>query len=292
MPAPISSLIPVAEALTTRQVMAGQDVPVVVREVLTTLEDLRQRRGRRHELATAAGGGGRGAWWPALAAWRGSPDGPRTCLAGLGRAWGSGADHRPSLSTIRRILLRVDADVLDAVLHAWLAALALPTPVPPAFRAVAVDGKTCRGARRPDGTRVHLFSIVDHGTGVPAGQVLAETKGHEIAAFATVLDRLDLTNVIVTADALHTQKAHARYLHRHGGRYVFIVKRGAAHPARPARRTALGQVRSSIGSRTRAMPGGRAGTCRSSRSTPGSGSRTPGSPPGSPAPHPHRQRRH
>ena len=131
----------------------------------------------------------------------------------------------PSLSTIRRVLLRVDADVLDAVLHAWLAALGPPTPIPLAFRAVAVDGKTCRGAKRSNGSRVHLFSIVEHGTGVPAGQVLAETKGHEIAAFATVLDRIDLANVVVTADALHTQKAHARYLHRHGGRYVFIVKR-------------------------------------------------------------------
>ncbi len=37
----------------------------------------------------------------------------------------------PSLSTIRRELLDVDADVLDAVLHAWLAALA-PPPSDPA----------------------------------------------------------------------------------------------------------------------------------------------------------------
>jgi len=46
----------------------------------------------------------------------------------------------------------------------------------------------------------------------------------ETAAFATVLDRLDLTDVVVTADALHTQRTHAAYLHRHHGRYAFIVK--------------------------------------------------------------------
>ncbi|MEO5743966.1 MAG: ISAs1 family transposase [Terracoccus sp.] len=39
------------------------------------------------------------------------------------------------------------------------------------------------------------------------------------------MDRIDLSGVVVTADALHTQKAHARYLHRHGGKYVFTVKR-------------------------------------------------------------------
>jgi len=92
------------------------------------------------------------------------------------------------------------------------------------LRAVAVDGKTCRGALGPDGTRVHLFSIVEHGTGIPLGQAEAPSKGSEIAAFATVLDRLDLSGVVVTADALHTQRAHARYLHRHRAKYVFIVK--------------------------------------------------------------------
>ncbi|CCH78613.1 hypothetical protein BN12_3090005 [Nostocoides japonicum T1-X7] len=80
----------------------------------------------------------------------------------------------PSLPTVRRVLLGVDPDVLDAVLHAWLAATA---PAPAAFRAVAVDGKTCRGARRPEGSRVHLFSIVDRATGIPLGQVNAGRRG-------------------------------------------------------------------------------------------------------------------
>ena len=53
----------------------------------------------------------------------------------------------------------------------------------------------------------------------------AGDKDHAIAAFAAVLDRIDLATTIVTGDALHTQRAHARYLHRHGGKYVFIAKR-------------------------------------------------------------------
>lgn len=223
MPAPVSSLIPVADVLQARQVHPGQVVPVAVWEVLSTVPDGRGRRGRRHELATvlvvavaAVLAGSRSL--AAIADWAADlPDWVRPRL-GIGR-------RPPSLSTIRRALIMVDADVLDAVLHAWLAALTLPPRVPPAFRAVAVDGKTCRGAVDTDGVRVHLFSAVEHATGVPLGQVRAETKGHEIAAFATVLDRIDLAGVVVTADALHTQQAHARYLHRHGARYTFIVKR-------------------------------------------------------------------
>ena len=242
MPAPVSSLIPLADALAGRDFHPGQDVPVQVWGVLSTIADHRCRRGRRHELATvlvvAVAGVLAGArslasiagWAADLPAWA------RPRLGIGGRA--------PSLSTIRRVLVGVDADVLDAVLHAWLAALTPPTTtdrVPASFRAplraVAVDGKTCRGARTGDGERVHLFSAVDHATGIPLGQVNAGSAGndhgkvmgggrdHEVAAFRAVLDRIDLDGVVVTADALHTQDAHAHYLHRHRGNYVFIVKR-------------------------------------------------------------------
>ncbi|CCH79216.1 transposase (fragment) [Nostocoides japonicum T1-X7] len=52
VPAPVSSLIPVADALTAGDVRPGQDVPVAVWQVLSTVEDPRRRRGRRHRLAT------------------------------------------------------------------------------------------------------------------------------------------------------------------------------------------------------------------------------------------------
>ena len=220
MPAPVSSLIPAADALRAHQVEPGHGVPVEVWEVLSIITDPRGRRGRRYELATvlvvalaAVVGGSRSL--ASIAGW--AADLPTWHWPRLGIT-----RRPPSLSTIRRVLLRVDPEVVDAVLHAWLATL---TPVSSRWRAVAVDGKTCRGARGVDGSRVHLFSIVDHATGVPLGQVNAGGKDHEIAAFAAVLDRINLKGVIVTADALHTQRGHAHYLHRHGGRYVFVVKR-------------------------------------------------------------------
>jgi predicted transposase YbfD/YdcC len=50
--------------------------------------------------------------------------------------------------------------------------------------------------------------------------------GNEIAAFAATLDTLpDLREVLVTADALHTQREHATYLHGRGAHYLFTVKR-------------------------------------------------------------------
>ena len=49
------------------------------------------------------------------------------------------------------------------------------------------------------------------------GQTQVESKSNEITAFAPLLDRLDLTDMLLTADALHTQRAHAEYLHDRGG---------------------------------------------------------------------------
>lgn len=223
MPASVSLLIPTARVLFEPQTRMSPDVPVRVWQVLSTVPDPRGRRGRRHELATvlvvalaAVAAGARSL--AAIADWAG--DLPRWCWPRL-RIW----RRPPSLSTIRRALLAVDPDVLDAVLHAWLASSIPAAAVPQGLRAVAVDGKTCRGARGVDGRRVHLFCAVDHATGVPLGQVNAGDKGHEIAAFAAVLDRIELRGTVVTADALHTQRAHAQYLHRHGAKYVFIVKR-------------------------------------------------------------------
>ena len=44
------------------------------------------------------------------------------------------------------------------------------------------------------------------------GQVDVEAKTNEIPMFATLLDRIDLAGAVVTADALHAQRAHASYL--------------------------------------------------------------------------------
>src|SRR5438045_8880810 len=53
----------------------------------------------------------------------------------------------------------------------------------------------------------------------------------------TLLDRLDLTGVVVTADALHAVRSHAEYLHNRGAHYLLTVK--ANQPALHAQLAAL-----------------------------------------------------
>jgi predicted transposase YbfD/YdcC len=129
----------------------------------------------------------------------------------------------PCESTIRRILQAVDPDALDAAVSAWLAARSVAWP--PTRRMIAIDGKTARGARGPDGRAVHLLAAFDQISGVVLGQSAVDGKTNEINAFAPLLDRIDITDAIITADALHTQHRHADYLLGRGAHYLLMVKR-------------------------------------------------------------------
>ena len=85
-----------------------------------------------------------------------------------------------------------------------------------------------RGARQGTGVdkgrAVHLLSAYDSTTGTVLGQCVVDGKTNEITAFSPLLDRLNLTGVMVTADALHTQRGHADHLHGRGAHYLLTVK--------------------------------------------------------------------
>lgn len=221
MPASVSSLVCVVEGTRPVVDVDGHGLCELV-QVLSVLPDPRRRQGRRFDLAgvlglvvAAALAGARS--YRAIAEWVADLHARVLGWFGVGRG-------APSLATIRGVVLGVDADLLDAVLTAWVTARASRHRTGGDLMCVAVDGKSARGARRADGRPVHLVAAVEHTTGVVRGQVAVDAKSNEITAFEPLLDRLDLTGVVVTADAMHTQDAHAKYLHRRGAHYVLIAK--------------------------------------------------------------------
>lgn len=198
-------------------------VPAGLVGALAAVTDPRARRGVRHRFAAivaivvgAVLGGARS--YVAIAEWGYDlPVGVRVRL-GLGR-------RPPSESTIRRTVQAVDAQALDRVVSGWLATRCPSSSAPAARRRViAIDGKSARGARGPDGRAVHLLAAFDHDSGVVLGQAVVDGKTNEVTAFAPLLDRIEITDAIITADALHTQRAHAEYLIGRGAHYVLIVK--------------------------------------------------------------------
>src|ERR1017187_1200720 len=81
------------------------------------------------------------------------------------------------------------------------------------LRAVAGDGKTSRGARRADGTRVHLLGVAEHG-GRLLDHLEVDVKHNETSHFTALLQPLDLAGAVVTFDALHTVRANLDWLGR------------------------------------------------------------------------------
>jgi predicted transposase YbfD/YdcC len=221
MPAPSSSLTdPVIGHLAGLAGDAADDAAGLL-AVLAKVADPRHRRGVRHRLVVILGlavcavlAGARS--FTAIAEWAADAD-EQT----LGRLGVTGCV--PSESTFRRALQRLDAGAFDDLAGAWAAQRTAPGPG--GRRVIAVDGKTLRGSGHGSEGSRHLLAALDHAHGAVLGQVEVGAKTNEIPLFSTLLDCLEITGAVITADALHAQREHATYLAGRGAHYLLIVKR-------------------------------------------------------------------
>jgi len=136
-----------------------------------------------------------------------------------GRVWA------PSEATLGRMVRQVDLEALEAVLAAWTAGQLDPGSEQVA---VAVDGKTVRGAR-VEGVAPHLLSAATHLRSLVLAQRQVPDKTNEIPMVADLLDDLraaghQLDTMIFTLDALHTQRDTATLLDQTTAGYVLTVK--------------------------------------------------------------------
>jgi predicted transposase YbfD/YdcC len=219
VPVSALSLISAAPVAGGAVVVAGEPVPDDLLAALRAVTDPRCRRGVRHQLVAVLGvavcavlAGARS--YVAIAEW--AQDLPLAVRRRLRIE-----RVAPSESAIRRVLQAIDPHLLDRVVSNWLA-----TRIEPGqrWRAIAIDGKTARGARQGDGRAVHLLAALEHATGVVLGQRVVDGKSNEITAFAPMLDGIEITDVVITADALHTQREHVAYLHGRDAHYLLTVK--------------------------------------------------------------------
>jgi Domain of unknown function (DUF4338)/DDE_Tnp_1-associated/Transposase DDE domain len=186
-------------------------------ERLERIADHRKRRGVRHRLASvlaiaacATLAGARSL--AAIGEW--AQDLPQEVLARLGAKYHP--DQRryipPHDATIRRAIAGVDADALDQVIGEWLLDQVDAGRIEQRQLVLAVDGKSLRGARQDDGRPVHLFAAMVHGDRAVVAQREVDHKTNEITALRPLLEGLDLTGAVVTADAMHAQRDHAEFL--------------------------------------------------------------------------------
>ncbi len=134
----------------------------------------------------------------------------------------NGTYDAPSTTTFWELLNKIDNDELDQVICGALRELQDDRP-----EAIAVDGKTIRSTRPDENhdNKLNLFAALGHSQAVVQNQVGIDDKSNEIPALPDLLDPLDLDGVVVTADALNTQRESARHIVQDkGGHYLFTVK--------------------------------------------------------------------
>jgi predicted transposase YbfD/YdcC len=186
-------------------------------EHLAEITDPRRRHGVRHAFTSIVGvavaavlTGARS--FTAIGEW--AAGAPEQVLAALGtrphRA--TGRLVPPHESTIRRVLNRIDDEQVTGALGAWLTERIDPGTLDDLL-GLAVDGKSVRGAVTDDGRCVHLLSAMLHSARATLAQRNVDHKTNEITQVRPLLENLQLNGtVVVTADALHTQRAHAEFL--------------------------------------------------------------------------------
>lgn len=225
MPADAASPIPPAfDQLREHPGAVPEEIPGLL-ERLAEVPDPRDPRGVRHALvvvlaltacAVLAGA------TSLLAVGEWITDAPPSVLERLGVRPDPLSPKRclPAEATVRRLLGRITAVALDRAVGRWLADRRAGADGQ--LHAVAVDGKTLRGAARATGRKIHLLAACDHLSGLGLAQLDVGEKTSEITCFQPLLETLaDLAGV---GDAMHTQREHASYLLGRGAQYIVIVK--------------------------------------------------------------------
>jgi len=127
----------------------------------------------------------------------------------------------PSDSTFQRVINKIEAGRVAAIIGTWLAEQEVG-----ALARLAVDGKVLRGSGRHDGKPLQLLSAVTHHLRLTLDQIPIEEKSNEIPALKPLLKKLALPEgPLITADAMHCQQESARFITQElGGDYLFGLK--------------------------------------------------------------------
>ena len=180
-------------------------------EVLGELPDVRQAKGKRHQLAKVVvlvvlglicGQNS----LPQIAKWGQGLD--RATRSRIGNRHGKVASY----STLRRVLLGLDESVLAQAVQGWVEEVLASTGQPTELVGLALDGKTLRGSGhdQADIAALQVLNAVVHSQPVP-------TQTNELGAMPDFLEQLLLKERVVTTDALHAQRDQAETILKKGG---------------------------------------------------------------------------
>jgi predicted transposase YbfD/YdcC len=193
---------------------------VSIRECFAGLEDPRREHCRRHNLwdiialTICAVVAGADSWVEVEAYGRRKEPWLRTFLE---------LPHGiPSHDTLGRVFALLNPHAFREGFGAWVEALVEAT----AGRLIAIDGKTLRHSFDTAAGKgaLHLVSAWAMANRLVLGQQAVDSKSNEITAIPELLRWLDVTEAVVTIDAMGCQQEIAAQIRAGGGDYILALK--------------------------------------------------------------------
>ena len=128
----------------------------------------------------------------------------------------------PSHDTLNRALQVIPHQVFKRAYQDWIAALLRWDEE---TRQICIDGKTMRGVKKlsPD-TESHIVSAYDPHLQLVLSVDAVPVKRNELDSIRRLLDELDVTDALISLDALGCQRQVAEQVLEVGGHYLFQVK--------------------------------------------------------------------
>lgn len=191
--------------------------PLSLVTVLSQLSDPRSPQGKIHPLPAVLS-------LVVLGLLMGRPS--LSSIARLGRQFGTPLAHAlgfrrgktPSKSTLSEILRALDPDHLEELLSRWVCSRVSDVET------LAIDGKTLRGSRDGEVPGHHLVAAYAGEVEAVLAQIRVDNKTNEHKAALELLGLIDVTDKVITGDAMFCQRDLAGEILEQGGDYLWVVK--------------------------------------------------------------------
>ena len=132
----------------------------------------------------------------------------------------------PSQPTLHRIFKGIDVARLELLLSDWSQQVfrLLGFTSPTELEGASFDGKLLCGSSKQKAAQPHLLASLSHKLGLVLGQVAVSEKSNEITASNDLIGMLVLEGLVITGDAMFTQRDVAKHVIAKGGDYLISVK--------------------------------------------------------------------
>ena len=131
----------------------------------------------------------------------------------------------PSHDTISWVFRIINPDDFIKIFINWVKEI-INTKSNKEYKIIPIDGKAVKSAtdKVNKGNIPYIVSAYCQNLGLSIGQVKVDDKSNEITAIPDLLDLIDITNCIVTIDAIGTQKNIVEKIVKKKGHYCLSVK--------------------------------------------------------------------